>query len=123
MNRRFGSRGGRLGGTGLVLAVALTASSRAQQLPMLLAEERAIVDHVSAHSRDDGVALLERAVNIISGTQNFAGVREVGKLFDAELKALGFRTRWVDGAAFKRAGHLVAEHPGRGPRILLIGHL
>jgi glutamate carboxypeptidase len=52
-------------------------------------------------------------------------------VFRAELDALGFRTRWVDGAAFKRAGHLVADHPalsgvegpGRGPRILLIGHL
>src|SRR5439155_17015432 len=30
---------------------------------------------------------------------------------------------WVDGASFKRAGHLVADHPGNGPRIILIGHL
>jgi glutamate carboxypeptidase len=29
----------------------------------------------------------------------------------------------VDGAPFHRAGHLVAEHPGHGSRILLIGHL
>ena len=29
----------------------------------------------------------------------------------------------MDGAPFKRAGHLVAEHPGKGPRLLLIGHL
>ncbi len=36
---------------------------------------------------------------------------------------LGFKTRWVDGAPFQRAGHLVAEHRGAGPRILLIGHL
>ena len=86
---------------------------------MLSPEERTMVQHVSAHSRDDGVALLERAVNINSGTQNFAGVREVGKVFDAELKTLGFKTRWVDGAPFKRAGHLVAEHPGRSPHILL----
>ncbi|HSU95313.1 MAG TPA: M20/M25/M40 family metallo-hydrolase, partial [Gemmatimonadaceae bacterium] len=27
------------------------------------------------------------------------------------------------GAAFHRAGHLVAEHPGPGPKLLLIGHL
>ena len=107
----------------LGLAMAPAAAPRGQQTPMLSADERAILQHVSAHSRDDGVALLERAVNINSGTQNFAGVREVGKLFDAELKTLGFRTRWVDGASFKRAGHLVAEHPGRGPHILLIGHL
>src|SRR4029453_5141386 len=35
----------------------------------------------------------------------------------------GFTTKWVDGAGFNRAGHLVAERRGRGPRVLLIGHL
>jgi glutamate carboxypeptidase len=84
--------------------------------------ERAIVQHVQAHTAD-ALALLERAVNINSGTMNLAGVREVGQLFGAELEALGFKIRWVDGAAFKRAGHLIAEHPGSGSRILLIGHL
>ena len=69
------------------------------------------------------LALLERVVNINSGTQNFAGVREVGTIFLQELSALGFKARWVDGAPFERAGHLVAEHPGSGPKILLIGHL
>ena len=69
------------------------------------------------------LALLERVVNINSGTQNFAGVREVGTIFLQEFSALGFKARWVDGAPFKRAGHLVAEHPGSGPKILLIGHL
>ena len=54
---------------------------------------------------------------------NFAGVRAVGDVFRAELDGLGFTVRWVDGAAFKRAGHLVAERAGRGPRVLLIGHL
>jgi len=62
-------------------------------------------------------------VNINSGTMNFEGVRKVGDAFRAELDALGFSTKWVDGAGFKRAGHLVAERNGRGPRILLIGHL
>jgi glutamate carboxypeptidase len=54
---------------------------------------------------------------------NFAGVREVSAVMRAQLDELGFATQWVDGAAFGRAGHLVAEHRGRGPRILLIGHL
>ena len=39
--------------------------------------ERAIVEHVNAQTTD-ALALLERAVNINSGTMNFAGVREVG---------------------------------------------
>jgi glutamate carboxypeptidase len=92
------------------------------QSEALSPDERALAAYIDAHN-DESLALLERAVNINSGTQNFAGVREVGRVFAAELDRLGFQTRWVDGAAFKRAGHLVADHPGTGPRILLIGHL
>ena len=88
----------------------------------LTPDERALATYIDAHSHE-ALALLERVVNINSGTQNFEGVREVGRAFRAEFDALGFTTRWVDGAAFKRAGHLVADHPGSGPRILLIGHL
>jgi glutamate carboxypeptidase len=86
------------------------------------APERAIVSAVDAGNAD-ALALLETAVNINSGTHNFAGVRAVADLFRKELDALGFKTTWVDGAGFKRAGHLVADHPGKGPRIILIGHL
>jgi glutamate carboxypeptidase len=71
----------------------------------------------------DGLELLERLVNINSGTMNFAGVRKVGDILRLELDKLGFETRWVDGAAFGRAGHLIAERTGTGPRLLLIGHL
>jgi glutamate carboxypeptidase len=84
--------------------------------------ERAAAAFIDSHDAE-GIALLEKVVNINSGTGNHAGVREVGKVFQAEFDALGFKTRWVDGAAFNRAGHLVAEHPGAGPKILLIGHL
>jgi glutamate carboxypeptidase len=105
-----------------VTLTAIGVSGFAQQGSSMSPAERAIVQHVQAHTAD-ALALLERAVNINSGTMNLAGVREVGRLFGAELDALGFKSRWVDGAAFKRAGHLVSEHPGTGPRILLIGHL
>ena len=102
-----------------IMAAGLTAAA---QGPAMSPLERTIVEQVETHL-PDGLALLERAVNINSGTMNLAGVREVGRLFGGELEALGFTTRWVEGAAFKRAGHLVAEHPGAGPRVLLIGHL
>jgi glutamate carboxypeptidase len=88
----------------------------------LNSDERALAAYVDAHN-GESLALLERVVNVNSGTQNFEGVREVGRLFASEFDRLGFHTRWVDGAAFNRAGHLVADHPGTGPRILLIGHL
>jgi glutamate carboxypeptidase len=86
------------------------------------APERAIVAAVDSGNAA-ALALLETAVNINSGTHNFDGVRLVGDLFRKEFDALGFKTTWVDGAGFKRAGHLVADHPGKGPRIILIGHL
>lgn len=101
----------------IVTLAALSAQSGA-----LSPEERALVQFIDANNAS-AISLLEKAVNINSGTQNLAGVREVGALFRAEFDALGFKTEWVDGTPFKRAGHLVADHPGPGPRILLIGHL
>lgn len=71
----------------------------------------------------EAMALLEQAVEINSGSMNFQGVKEVGKLFEQPLAELGFDTSWVDGAAFDRAGHLVARRGDTGPHLLLIGHL
>ena len=88
----------------------------------LSAEERALTAAIDA-TNDAALSLLERIVNINSGTMNFKGVREVGRVLTPEFEALGFKVEWVDGTPFGRAGHLVAEHPGAGPRILLIGHL
>jgi len=74
---------------------------------------------------EDALALLERTVSVNSGTLNTEGVREVGRMFAAELEALGFRTRWVDmPESMQRAGHLLATREGkRGKRLLLLGHL
>jgi glutamate carboxypeptidase len=88
----------------------------------LSVRERAIAAAVDRREKA-GLELLERLVNINSGTMNFAGVRKVGDVLRLELDRLGFETTWVDGAPFGRAGHLVAERTGRGPRLLLIGHL
>jgi glutamate carboxypeptidase len=100
------------------------AAQRSPSQPTLSAVERRIAATVDRRTAD-ALALLERVVNINSGTMNFGGVRQVGAVFRAQLDSLGFATRWVDGAPFNRAGHLVAERngSGRGPRILLIGHL
>jgi glutamate carboxypeptidase len=70
------------------------------------------------------VALLERIVNINSGTFNTAGVLEVGKVLEHEFQALGFTVQWIPMDTVKRAPSLVAEHKGhRGKRVLLIGHM
>ncbi|MCZ6506466.1 MAG: M20/M25/M40 family metallo-hydrolase [Acidobacteria bacterium] len=102
----------------LVLAVAAGWTPAAA---LELIEQR-IVEQVEANN-DAALELLQRTVDINSGTMNFAGVRAIGAIFAAELDALGFATTWVDGAGFERAGHLVAEHSGSGPHLLLIGHL
>jgi glutamate carboxypeptidase len=86
--------------------------------------ETQMVGHIEANN-GNAVKLLERLVNINSGTMNLDGVREVGQVLSAEFDDLGFDTRWEDGTSFARAGHLIAEHHGTGggPRLLLIGHL
>lgn len=86
--------------------------------------EKSIVESV-----DRGVPaatkLLRRAVEINSGTMNIPGVRKVGFLFEPEFAKLGFKTHWVEGAAWGRAGHLMCERHSRpgALRVLLIGHL
>ncbi len=104
------------------VARSVSAAGPTMSADSLTHEERALLAAVDA-ANAEGLALLERVVNINSGTLNLAGVRAVGDIFRAEFDRLGFQTRWVDGAPFKRAGHLVAEHPGKGPKFLLIGHL
>jgi glutamate carboxypeptidase len=109
-----------------LLALATTASGGPWVSTAIAASpsssERRITEYVDAHN-SEALALLEHVVNINSGTMNSDGVREVGRVLAKELDDLGFTTRWVDGAAFERAGHLVAKRRGKGPRLLLIGHL
>lgn len=104
-------------------ALLLLALAAAQNAPAALSPgERALIAFIEKDN-DRALVLLERVVNINSGTMNLAGVRDVGTALRPEFDALGFKTEWVDGASFGRAGHLVADHPGTGARILLIGHL
>jgi glutamate carboxypeptidase len=86
--------------------------------------ERAIARH-AAEGQAAAEAMLERVVDIESPTENVKGVRAVGDVFAAELRAIGFRTQWVElPPAMKRAGHLVAEIDGtEGKRLLLLGHI
>ena len=88
------------------------------------ANESAIVSW-SESNIEDAVDLLEKLVNINSGSLNQQGVKEVGAILRAELDGLGFETRWVDmPEEMQRGGHLFGARAGtRGKKILLIGHL
>ena len=115
----------RFHGTILAASLCLIAGAgliRAQGTKLPDVDEPGIARWIDAHD-GEALVLLERAVNINSGTDNLAGVGQVGALFKAEFDALGFKTTWIDGAPFGRAGHLIATHAGPGPKILLIGHL
>src|SRR5690348_13673691 len=106
----------------VTLAATTPLAAQIHRGSALSPAEQAVVRAVDAENART-LALLQRVVEINSGTMNFAGVRQVADVLRAQFDALGFTTRWVDGAPFHRAGHLVAEHPGPGPKILLIGHL
>ncbi|MGI9625721.1 MAG: M20/M25/M40 family metallo-hydrolase [Longimicrobiales bacterium] len=72
-------------------------------------------------------ALLERVVNMNSGTSNHAGVRAVGDVFVERLARIGFDAAWVEASPeVDRAGHVLAVRQGddgAGRKVLLIGHL
>ena len=91
----------------LALSAGMTGSLQAQSA--LTPTERRIADHVAAHA-DEAVGLLERIVDVNSGTGNLRGVRAVGAILAPELQGIGFNTRWVEMPdSMRRAGHLFAE--------------
>ncbi|EKG33957.1 M20 family metallopeptidase [Pseudomonas avellanae] len=88
-------------------------------------DEQSITSYIDSHGTEQ-IALLEKLVNINSGTDNVEGVVKVGNLIKPELEALGFETTWHDlPSAMNHAGSLVAVHDGNksAKRVLLIGHL
>ncbi|WP_263377715.1 M20/M25/M40 family metallo-hydrolase [Granulicella paludicola] len=112
----------------LVFGTVVSASQlQAQAAPD--ATEAALVKAVDNGTAAD-VALLERLVNINSGTMNLPGVIKVKDILEPQFEELGFKTRWVPmDNLTARAGDLIAEHPcpqGKGKcgkHILLIGHM
>lgn len=108
----------------VIAVLALPNLAAAQTSAALAPEEEALVGYIDRHFETQA-GFLERIVNINSETMNHAGVRRVADIFDDELGALGFDTRWIDmRETLNRAGHLVSDREGeRGARLLLIGHM
>ncbi len=108
----------------LLLAMAVSTCALAQSISP---EEKAMVAYVDANEQASN-EVLEKLVNINSGTHNLDGVRAVGKVLMPQFEQLGFKVKWVPMDEVHRAGTLVAEHPCPEPdkcgkRILLIGHM
>jgi glutamate carboxypeptidase len=114
----------RLWMVGFVLALGGMAGGQSAPSPT----EAAMVKTVDA-ATPGAVELLEKLVDINSGTMNLAGVVRVKDVIAPQIEALGFTVRWNPMDKVGRAGDLVAEHPcplgaGKcGKRLLLIGHM
>lgn len=87
-------------------------------------EEIKIVSVVN-RNMPGSLKLLEKLVNINSGTLHIQGVKQTGVLLQNQFGTIGFETTWIDlPDSLKRAGHLVAYRKGHhGKKVLLIGHL
>lgn len=112
---------------GLVIFSTLNTAIAAASSPFDKAVEAKVVSNIN-QLMPDAIGMLEKAVNINSGTQNLKGVKQVGMLFKHEFEKIGFETQWQDGSEFKRSGHLVAKYQGKNTtpsdlKILMIGHL
>jgi glutamate carboxypeptidase len=105
------------------LVIALVFSSLPAHAALSDQENR-IVAAATAET-PKAIALLEKLVNINSGTMNLEGVEQIGRIMMTELEALDFKVTWVPMTKVGRAGHVIAEHKGsgRGRKMLLIGHL
>jgi glutamate carboxypeptidase len=110
-----------------LIAASFASVLSAQTRPSLSPEQQAIVSYIDANETASN-ALLEKLVNINSGTHNLEGVRAVAEIMQQQLTDLGFHVQFIPMPQVERAGVLVAEHrcpePGKcGKRMLLIGHM
>ena len=107
-----------------MLAVCLALSLPVSATAKLAPAEAKIAAQVDANY-EASVTLLQQLVDVNSGSMNFAGVEQIGRMMRAELEPLGFKVEWKPMATANRAGHIFATHVGRPgtKRLLLIGHL
>ena len=85
--------------------------------------EKQIIEN-SSDLNQESLVLLEKIVNINSGTQNPKGIKKLGMTLKKEFNQLGMKTRWVKIPKLDRGGHLFAEtKSSSGLKILIISHI
>lgn len=106
-----------------MLLVSFSLNVHAQKLTR---NEKKIIDIIDKNN-DDAINLLEKIVNINSGSLNLKGVKKVGDVLATEFESIGFKANWISmPEEVNRAGHLFCElNSGNvtGKKLLLIGHL
>jgi glutamate carboxypeptidase len=80
------------GFAGVLVAAAVCSVGMAQKPPS--AVESAMVKAVDAQT-PAAIGLLEKLVNINSGTMNLAGVVAVKDVVAPQIEALGFKVQWM----------------------------
>lgn len=108
----------------IIFAFFLCLSPLLRAEETLIPIEAQIVGSINKNS-NDALKLLEKVVNINSGTNNLEGIYKVGKIFQAEFEKLGFKGEWeYQPDEMKRAGTLVLKREGsQGKKVLLIAHV
>lgn len=107
----------------LLFSTIIILNINAQNISKL---EKRILSQVEINN-EEAVLLLEKVVNVNSGTLNLEGVKKVGAIFSDEFKSIGFTPTWkIMPEEMNRAGHMFCElNTGKvkGKKLLLIGHL
>ena len=107
----------------ILLTITLSVHVQAQKLSKNEKKVIAIIDK----NNDYAINLLEKIVNINSGTLNLNGVKKVGDVLATEFESIGFIANWIPlPEEVNRSGHLFCElNTGnvKGKKLLLIGHL
>src|SRR3990167_2853982 len=108
----------------ILFSIAGMLSLSTTQAALLSAVEKQISEYIT-QQKDEQLSLLEKLININSGTANISGVHQVGEILRLQFEQLGFKTRWVEEPTnMHRAATLIAERKGTtGKKLLLIGHL
>ena len=83
-----------------ILAAAFAACLAAAPAHALDRTEKAMIATIDKEA-SRGEQLLEKLVNVNSGTLNLPGVEKVGQMMREELEPLGFKVRW--GRVLRRA--------------------
>lgn len=106
------------------LLIALLGLSALQSHGQLDRHEKKIIKNIKT-AMPQTLQMLQRLVDINSGTLNVEGVRQTGSVLRKEFDKIGFVTEWITlPDTLKRAGHLVAYRKGKkGKKLFLIGHL
>lgn len=100
----------------ICIVIALLAFVFQVEAQKLSKDERKVVASVD-QQMPEAIKFLEEIININSGTNNLAGVKEVGMAFKEELDAMGFESKWIEmPKEVKRAGHLQSERKGQKGR-------